>query len=75
MNNYSFNVFWSLEDESYVAICPEFPYLSALAETPEQALAEMKTVLELAVETYQEEGWPLPAPRTYSEHSGKSQVS
>jgi predicted RNase H-like HicB family nuclease len=72
MNNYSFNVFWSEEDQSYIALCPEFPRLSAFGDTPEQALSEMKIVLELAIETYQVEGWPLPEPRTYSVAGGTS---
>lgn len=62
---YSFNVFWSDEDAAYIAVCPEFPGLSAFGETAEQALTEMKLALELAMETYQEEGWTLPEPTTH----------
>ncbi len=68
MDNYSFNVFWSDGDEAYIAICPEFPRLSAFGDTPEVALAEMQIVLEMAIETYHEEGWPLPKPLPYREH-------
>ncbi|HET7076091.1 MAG TPA: type II toxin-antitoxin system HicB family antitoxin [Chloroflexia bacterium] len=64
MDKYSFNIFWSEEDNSYFAICPEFPGLSAFGDTPEQALAEGKIVLEITIETYKEEGLPLPEPDT-----------
>lgn len=74
MNNYSFNVFWSQEDQSYIATCPEFPTISAFGDTPEQALAEMQIALEMAIETYQEEGWPLPQPRTQPTYSGQFRV-
>lgn len=73
-NSYSFNVFWSEEDGSYIAICPEFPGLSAFGETAEQALAEMKVVLDLAIETYQEEGWTLPEPTARHAYSGQFRV-
>jgi predicted RNase H-like HicB family nuclease len=63
MANYSYQVFWSEADEGYIAICPEFPNLSAFGETAEEALAELKVALELAIETYREEGWPLPEPK------------
>ncbi len=69
LNNYSFNISWSEDDTAYIAICPEFPRLSAFGDTPEQALAEMKVVLRLAIESYEEEGWPLPKPRVYAEMS------
>jgi len=74
MNNYSFNVFWSDGDEGYVAICPEFPGLSAFGETPDEALAEVKIALEGAIEIYQKEGWTLPEPRVHTEHSGQFRV-
>jgi predicted RNase H-like HicB family nuclease len=74
MQNYSFRVFWSDEDQGYVAICPEFPGISALGDTPERALAEVKIPLELAIETYEEEGWTLPEPKTHSAHSGQFRV-
>lgn len=74
MENYSFNVFWSDGDKSYVAVCPEFPHLSALGDTVEEALAELQVALELTIELYQEEGWSLPEPRVYSGSSGQFRV-
>jgi predicted RNase H-like HicB family nuclease len=74
MKNYSFKVFWSEEDKGYIAVCPEFPGISAFGDTPEQALAEVKIPLEMAIETYEEEGWSLPEPRIHTEHSGQFRV-
>src|SRR5215210_5651483 len=71
MNKYSVNVFWSDEDEAYIAISPEFSRLSTFGDTPEEAVAEMQVALELAVETYEKSGWPLPEPRAHSEYSGQ----
>lgn len=63
LHNYRMLVFWSERDQEYVASCPAFgPGANALAPTPEAALAELRTVLEMTVETYAEEGWALPQP-------------
>lgn len=74
MDKYSFHVFWSDEDESYITTCPEFPDLSTFGETAEQSLSEMKVVLESVIETYREEGWPIPEPRKLSTYSGQFRV-
>ena len=74
MPNYNFNVFWSEPDHAYIAVCPEFEDLSAFGNTPKEALAEMQTVLEMAIETYQEAGWALPEPKTSPEYSGQFRV-
>lgn len=74
MTRYSFSVAWSEPDSAYLALCAEFPGLSAFGETPEQALSEMETALGLAIETYQEEGWELPPPLEQRSHSGQLRV-
>jgi predicted RNase H-like HicB family nuclease len=71
MNNYGFSVRWSDEDAAYIAACPEFPGVSAFGDTPADALREIQVALELAVETYQEEGWALPAPQPLPQYSGQ----
>lgn len=71
MNKYSLDVRWSDEDEGYIALSPEFPGVSAFGETVEEAVAELQVARKLAIETYQAEGWPLPAPRRLPESSGK----
>lgn len=68
---YSMHVQWSAEDEEYVAVCPELGGVSALAETPEEAIRELETVIELTLETYEKQGWALPEPVEVAEFSGQ----
>lgn len=62
MHRHSYNVFWSDNDGGYIAISPEFPRLSAFGDSPEAALAELRGLLDDAVELFKSEGWPLPTP-------------
>jgi len=71
---YSFRVFWSEEDDAFIASCPEFPGISGIGDTAEEAVAEAKQALELAIETYRDEGWPLPDPTILESHSGQFRV-
>ena len=48
MIHYIYKVQWSVEDEDYVATCEEFPSLSWLACTPEQALSGLIFVVTTA---------------------------
>ena len=61
-NKYTLQIFWSDEDEAFVAICQEFPGLSAFGETREEALKEAQIALDLIIQTYQEKNIPLPEP-------------
>lgn len=44
-DRYTYRVTWSEEDEEYVGLCAEFPGLSWLASTPEEALAGVRAVV------------------------------
>ncbi|CAN5861366.1 type II toxin-antitoxin system HicB family antitoxin [soil metagenome] len=61
-NKYTIQIFWSDEDEAFVAVCQEFPGLSAVGETREEALKEAQIALDLMIETYQSKNIPLPEP-------------
>lgn len=67
LKRYSRHVFYSQRDEGWIAICPEFPGLSAFGNTREESLAQLDVALELAIDTYEEEGWPLPEPEALPE--------
>lgn len=71
MDNFSFQVQWSDADKAYVATSPEFPGVSGVGPTAEQALTEAQIALQAAVETYDEEGWQLPNPLYSAQHSGQ----
>ena len=60
---YSVNIFWSAEDDCYVATIPDFPYLSAFGDTQEEAIADAQKVIQMAIESLQRDGIPLPEPK------------
>jgi predicted RNase H-like HicB family nuclease len=51
MYKYAIEIFYSEEDEGYVAVVPELPVCSAFGETEEAALEEVKIAIELWLET------------------------
>jgi predicted RNase H-like HicB family nuclease len=74
MFKYSMQLFWSEEDEEYVALIPEFPHLNALAGTPEEAAREAQVVAGLYLEDMAECGEKPPAPLVLSSYSGELRV-
>jgi predicted RNase H-like HicB family nuclease len=58
--DYPVRVFWSDEDSAWVANCAAFPYVAAFGGTREQAMRDIAPLLEEAVFTYMQKGWPLP---------------
>jgi predicted RNase H-like HicB family nuclease len=59
---YPIVVFWSDEDECYVADVPDLRYCSAFGDTPQEALAEVMVAKEAWLEVAREEGKPIPEP-------------
>jgi len=70
LQRYSRRFYFSEEDRGYIALCSEFPHLSAFGDTPEAALRELDLVLEMALEIHAEEGWPIPRPEGPPEPEG-----
>ena len=72
-NKYSINIFWSEEDDCYVATIPDFPYLSAFGDTQEEAVADAQKIIRMAIESLQRDGIPLPEPKCpkIQEYSGQ----
>lgn len=62
MHKYTIEIFYSEEDEGYIAVVPELPGCSAFGETEEEALKEIKTAIELWIEVAKEEGREIPKP-------------
>ena len=60
MNKYHIDVFYSEDDEGYIANIPDLQYCSAFGETPQDALNEVLTAQELWLETAQENGLKIP---------------
>ena len=63
-NKYTLQIFLSEDDESFIAVCQEFPGLSAFGETREEALREAQIALDLIIETYREKNLVLPEPQS-----------
>ncbi len=59
---YRIEIFYSEEDEGFIATAPELPGCSAFGETPEEALREIKTAIELWLEAARKEGRKIPEP-------------
>ncbi len=63
MKDYHINIFYSSEDEAYIADIPDLKYCSAHGDTPEDALREVLIAKELWLEVAKEEGLPIPEPK------------
>ena len=63
MKGYHINLFFSEEDEGWIADIPDLSHCSAFGETPEEALREVQVAVELWVETAREQNRPIPKPR------------
>jgi predicted RNase H-like HicB family nuclease len=62
MSKYAIEIFYSEEDEGYIAVVPELPGCSAFGVTQGKALAEIKTAMELWLETAEKESRQIPQP-------------
>jgi len=56
---YTIEIFYSEEDEGYIAVVPELSGCSAFGETPEEALKEVKVAMELWLKAAKEMGKDL----------------
>ena len=59
-NKYAIEIFYSEEDDGYIAIVPELPECSAFVETLEEALKEIKIAIDLWLETARKKGERFP---------------
>jgi predicted HicB family RNase H-like nuclease len=65
---------WSEEDGEYVGLCAEFPGLSWLAKTQEEALVGVRDMVKQVVADMQENGEVVPIPLSTRKYSGKFTV-
>jgi predicted RNase H-like HicB family nuclease len=61
--DYHITIFFSEEDDGYIADIPDLEACSAFGDTPEQALAEVEQAKQAWLETARAEGKPIPSPR------------
>ena len=62
MSDYHVNIFYSDEDEGYIADIPDLAHCSAFGETPEQALGEVLKAKACWIEAAKSAGKPIPPP-------------
>jgi len=62
MKDYHINIFYSEEDEAYIADIPDLKYCSAIGETPQQALNEVILAKTAWLEAAKAENKTIPAP-------------
>ncbi len=70
MADYHINVFWSEEDDCYVADIPDLAFCSAFGETPEEALHQVLIAKKAWLESARERGDHIPEPRYRPAHAG-----
>ncbi len=63
MDRYEVIIYWSDEDQAYIAEVPELPGCAAHGDTYESALANAKQATALWIETAREFKDPIPAPK------------
>ena len=62
LHKYIIEIFYSEEDEGYVAVVPELPGCSAFGETEEDALHEVRVATNLWLAAAKREGRKVPVP-------------
>ncbi len=63
MADYHINIFYSDEDEGYIADIPDLEACSAFGETPEEALAEVEKAKAAWLAAARDARKLIPAPR------------
>ena len=74
IEHYTYRVTWSREDGEHLGLCTEFPSLSWLASTQEEALAGIRQVVTEVVGDMQANGEPIPEPLADKHYSGEFRV-
>ncbi|MEW6233926.1 MAG: type II toxin-antitoxin system HicB family antitoxin [Candidatus Omnitrophota bacterium] len=62
MKDYHINIFYSADDEGYIADIPDLAYCSAFGESPEEALKEVLIAKEAWLEAAKAENRDIPEP-------------
>jgi predicted RNase H-like HicB family nuclease len=63
VKDYHINIFYSEEDEGYIADIPDLAACSPYGATPEEALRKVSAAKQAWLESARSEGKPIPEPR------------
>jgi predicted HicB family RNase H-like nuclease len=73
-DKYTYRVTWSDEDNEYVGLCTEFPSLSWLASTRDEALHGVEALVRDVVADMKARGEAVPEPMAAHDFSGTFKV-
>ena len=59
---YEINLYWSEQDQSFIAEVPDLPGCAADGETYQEALQNIEIIMQEWIETAQELGQKIPEP-------------
>jgi predicted RNase H-like HicB family nuclease len=60
---YEIIIYWSEEDQAFIAEVPELPGCAADGRTYQEALANVQAIIQEWIETAKELGRPIPQPK------------
>ena len=63
MNSYAITIYWSAEDQAYIAEAPELPGCAADGASRQEALTNLEIVMREWIETAKELGRDIPEPK------------
>jgi len=63
MPKYEVIIYWSQEDQAFIAEVPELPGCVADGKTYREALTNVEVIVQECLETARELGRPIPAPK------------
>jgi predicted RNase H-like HicB family nuclease len=63
VRDHHINIFYSEQDQGYIADIPDFEMCSAFGETPEEALSQVLIAKAAIIDVMREKGQPIPEPR------------
>jgi len=63
MRDYHINIFYSEDDEGYIADMPDLEACSAFGDTPDEALHEVQKAKDLWIKVAQAEDKSIPPPK------------
>jgi predicted RNase H-like HicB family nuclease len=63
MTKYEIILYWSVDDDAFIAEVPELPGCAADGPTRQEALAIAETAIQEWIETAQELGRSIPEPK------------
>lgn len=72
--HYAYRVLWSPEDDEFVGLCAEFPSLSWLAPTQDEALQGIRTLVLEVIKDMAVSGEVVPCPLSEKSYSGNFMV-